>query len=609
MNARGLQLTPFENFKADLVKYMKAENHPNYKEMVEMDIIGRPKVPYYISFSQKLDTTWLNLFWSKEDEDDNVYCDKFFRFFYRYIATKYYLEVKKDAAAQEFRPKRDADWDFLWSASPKQSLMSRKVYLGFACYQKIFDKFPVCIKHIELVLDVLCREDIQSFLASQLAAPWNVAIRRAFFEEDYTLQDAVMFGGITEFIEAAQGNINLTELKHWIRVIWNTTENQLYQNVNEMVSTVRNLSEIIRMPGATANVYGTLSSLTDRNDYSRSLREEIKKANIIISYQDDDWETAFIEAESHPFFKGAIGYILFAKLPDNADAFRHRTSIIGGMFDMKGIVPKLREEHLLIMAMIRQLNTSEKMGLGNDGRINLSITEGYDTLNHLKAVLIEKKAIQKLLCQIGDLPTTEGAITALQQIMNTDVSFDCTVGDDKLKDKIARAYKRLAYDKKLYDFIRDEEDATHILEFTYLDKAHYAINKKRSWYSRLFVESERNIVIPELIDSLGYELADVNQASTYAKYGDYFGYDVWLKKQVTQHKELCIKFSRGDSIDFMVFEPSEKLLDKYPVKVNDNGWASLRHINYQTKEKDYETICQMIGELEKSIISSEAVTE
>ena len=608
MNARGLQLTPFENFKADLVKYMKDENNPNYKEKVEMDIIGRPKAPYYIHFSQKLDAKWLNLFWSKDDEDNNVYCDKFFRFFYRYVATKYYLEVKKEASAQEFRPKRDEDWDFLWGTSPRQSSTSQKVYLGFALYQKIFDAFPTYIKHIELILDVLCREEMQSFLTSELAAPWNMSIHRVFFAEEYTLQDAVMFGGITEFIEASQGNINLVELKHWIRVIWNTTENQLYQNVNEMVSTVRNLSEIIRVPGATSDVYGTLSMLTDRNDYPRSLREEIKKANIIVTHEDDDWETAFIEAESHPFFKGAVSYILFG-LPDKADAFRHRASVIGGMFDAKGIVPRLREEHLLIMAMIRQLNTSDKMGLGNDGSINISITEGYDTLNHLKAVLIEKKAIQEMLCRIGDLPTIEDAVTALQQIARADVSFDCTVGDDRLKGKITRAYKRLANDKKLYDFICDGEDATHILEFTYLDKCHYAVNKKRSWYNKLFIESERNLIIPELIHSSGYELEDKNQENSYDRYGDYFGYDVRLKKQITPHRELYLNFHRGDRIDFMVFEPDERLVAMCEAKVSDDGWILLHRIDYQTKEDDYQRICDDIRQIEAKIIISEQEAE
>lgn len=607
MNARGLQLTPFENFKADLVKFMKDERNPNYKEEVEMNIIGRPKAPYYISFSQKLDAQWLNLFWSKNDEDNNVYCDKFFRFFYRYMASKYYLIVKGDASAQEFRPKRDDIWDFLWSTSQKQSSTINKIYLGFTNYQTIFEAHPEFIKNIEIILDVLCTDELQSLFASELSAPWNRNVYRTFFEEEYKLQDAVMFCGITEFIEAAQDDIDLSELKHWIRIIWNTTENQLYQNVNEVVSTARNLSEIIRTKGATKDVYGTLAKLVSRNDYPRSLREEIKKANIIISNPNEDWETAFIEAESHPFFRGAIGYFLFAHQPKSPEEFRHRTSILGKMFDAKGITPKFREEHILIMAMIRQLNSPEKMGLANDGFVSLSITEGYDTLNHLKSVLIEKKAIQDMLCKIGDMRSIEDAISELNHIVKSDVSFNCTINDDNIKGKMHRAFNRLAYDKKLYDFIRDKEDATHIMEFTYLDRQHYAVNKKRSWYCKFFIESEKNLIIPELINKSGYELNDSNQIDSYNEYGDYFGYEVCLKKQVTEHKELRIDFYRGDQIEYFVFEPNEILLQKYPnAKVQDNGWVQLRQMYYQSKEKDLKYIIETIESIEKAIVESES---
>ena len=601
MNARGLQLTPFENFKADLVKYMKNEKNSHYKENVKLDIIGRPEAPYYISFSQKMDSKWLNLFWSKQDEDSSTYCDKFFRFFYRYFSTKYFLEVRKDMNAMDFRPNRDEIWDFLWTLSQTQSSSMNKTYLGFTHYQTILDLHPEYIQQIELILDTLCKDEIKDLLDEALHAPWDKTWHRCFFEEDYGLQDAVLFGAITEFIEVSQGNIKLEELKHWIRIVWNTIENQLYRNINELVSTVRNFSEIIHTSGATDHVYTTLATFIEKKDYPRSLREEIKKAVMIVKQPNQQWETAFIQAEKHPFFRGAIGYFLFAIEPKSAEQFRHRAEMIGSLFDDKGIASEFRKDHLLMMAMIRQLNTPDKMGIKSDGTVNLSITENVDKLNHLKSLLIDKSAIHELLCRIGDLPTLNDIVQELQQIVSEDIEFECEREGNDLYGKITRAFRRLASDKKLYDFIRDEEDSNHILEFMFLDRWHYAVNKKRSWYSKFFIESERNLIIPALIEQEGYQLEEASQKRTYKDYGDYFGYDVWVQKTIVPGKVLHINFCRGDIIDFCLYEPSEAILQHFDVETDDNGWAQLCRINYATKAHDYKRIVKKIHDIENII--------
>ena len=250
--------------------------------------------------------------------------------------------------------------------------------------------------------------------------------------------------------------------------------------------------------------------------------------------------------------------------------------------------------------MIRQLNSPEKMGISKDGTINISITERYDTLNHLKSVLIEKEAIQKMLCTIGDLPSVDDAFAALQCIMKSDVSFDeSSVANNYLKGKLSRAFKRLAYDKKLYDFIENEEDATHILEFTFLDKLHYAVNKRRSWYRKLFIESERNLIIPMIL-KLGYSLEDVNEKEVFEKYGDYFGYDVWLSKALENGCILQLKFYRGDGVEFYINKPTEDILNLFSVKEDDNGRFMLLKMTYQTQEDDYQLITNAINKIENA---------
>lgn len=72
MNARGLQLTPFENFKADLVGYMK----PLYTEQVTMTLsnLGR-SVPCWLNFSSLIDGKWTNLFWERQTDSLKHFCN------------------------------------------------------------------------------------------------------------------------------------------------------------------------------------------------------------------------------------------------------------------------------------------------------------------------------------------------------------------------------------------------------------------------------------------------------------------------------------------------------------------------------------------------------
>ena len=52
MNARGLPLTPFENFKSDLIKYMKSEDR--YQTDTTIGSIQKHKLQYYLAFASKL---------------------------------------------------------------------------------------------------------------------------------------------------------------------------------------------------------------------------------------------------------------------------------------------------------------------------------------------------------------------------------------------------------------------------------------------------------------------------------------------------------------------------------------------------------------------------
>ena len=84
MNARGKNLTPFENFKADLLGYIKKFS----------EVSGDVKL--YRDFSKKLDNDWLDIFWNaaknKKNEQKTAFMDKnYFSFVNRFVINRWYL--------------------------------------------------------------------------------------------------------------------------------------------------------------------------------------------------------------------------------------------------------------------------------------------------------------------------------------------------------------------------------------------------------------------------------------------------------------------------------------------------------------------------------------
>ena len=79
MNARGKQLTPFENFKADLIGYVEqqAKENEEWKKLLDA----------YRGIPILLDTDWMDIFWKNKSENyeiDEIYYAFLNRFFWNY---------------------------------------------------------------------------------------------------------------------------------------------------------------------------------------------------------------------------------------------------------------------------------------------------------------------------------------------------------------------------------------------------------------------------------------------------------------------------------------------------------------------------------------------
>lgn len=580
MNARGLQLTPFENFKADLVKFMKRSDMTLFQDLVEMDIIGRPLAPYYLNFSQKLDNRWLNLFWHKEDKTGRDYCTRYFRFFYRYFASKCFLDYQKDLTAQEFRPKSEGTaWNFFWELSPLQD----KTYFGFTFYEKMLEHNPEYIKSIECILDWFSIPDNLKLLEEELVAPWDSNEKWHLLEDKYRLPDAVLFTAICEYIERSVDNFNAMNFRRWLRIVRNAINDELFRNVDRFVSLSRNFSRLLDIDGATDNIYKAISTLSDVKDLPRNLREAIKKASIIVSNPSQDWEPIFIAAENHPFFAGSIDFLLH-NLPDNPAAFDHRASIVGKMFDAEGMTDVSKLNSRLIRAFVRQLNTWEDLR-------DSTITERRDKDNHLRAFLLEKPKVATFLCNLGDMESLDAAFDFIDSFVDTEPEIDLSTPSLFTDDNpfLERAYTRLCVDTKIYQFIRDVEAAGQdkFLDFMWRNND-YVIHRRRSWWDRIYLGTDRRYAIKRLLE-LGFSfwIDQESELDFFNRYGDVYEPDgaIWMFKTYGKDHNFWVHLFHDGIIKLDVETDDDTMCNLFE-NLSEDGEENLCFEQFEMYDRD-----------------------
>lgn len=608
MNARGLQLTPFENFKADLTKLLKDESIPEYIKEVKMDIAGHPMVPYYLSISQKIDNRWLDIFWEKSDADGREYCDRFFRFFYRFFTTKFFLEIQKDLKAEAFRPKKQPDseeskiWKFLWDLSPEQD----KNYLGFKYYDSFFRFNPGYMNEIEHILDIFSTPEYLKIIMEESVYPWDndKKYQAEFFEARYQHSDAVYFATVCEYIKRSTA-FDVDNFKRWMRVVRNIVENQLFRNVDEVVRVVRRLVQILELPDAMTNIYKALASDTPKDRDSRSLKEEMQKAVIIFNDQSQDWETAFSKAELHPFFRGSIGFML-ENLPQTVDAFNHRFDILSQLFDHNGMTDHAKRDHCLIRSMVRLLNSKNLLN-------KTALTEREDTTHHLKVLMLEKEPIRKFMSKLGDFANIEDVVNHLNSFSNSQlVEFPIDAESLIATGQAAhfvRAFNRLCLDGRPFDFIQFvemENGKDKYVEVSFRDN-NIALGRPGSWYNWLFIGNYRSEIINELLN-IGYVVEDKHKVNDYTLYGDYTGFRVWLDKPFGNGQKLTLEFIQSGKARFLYRSDDSIAMKIFPEAVDhetwaNDGWRIICELNGAEMD-DLSAIIAKGEEIEKSLLEA-----
>ncbi|MGZ4098457.1 MAG: DUF262 domain-containing protein [Bacteroidia bacterium] len=284
MNARGKELTHFENFKANFEQLVQK------KELdLESSIVK--------NLSLKMDTVWTDLFWKYKNQKTNLFDDEIANFIRIIIANNFALRTQSESDFENLSLLVGDENSADYNERPKQ--------IDFYKYEDLDSLDRKCISDIVRTFDLLSNgtEKIKKFLSDNSLLDEEILFAKAIRNSlNYT--ERVQIFALHQFLIFSDSQSNIEE---WMRVVRNLSENTIYNNVEEYARDIKAVSTLIPHSNDILP-HLTIPTNKIRGFNSSQIEEEQVKAILIT--KNDSWKTAVVNIENHGYFKGQIGFIL-----------------------------------------------------------------------------------------------------------------------------------------------------------------------------------------------------------------------------------------------------------------------------------------------------------
>ncbi len=453
MNARGKQLTEFENFKADLQDWMK--KHARELNLGKQRYAGRD-LPYDIFFIGKIDNEWSQIFWNIVKDSENKNFDPhFLSFFYKYLLNEYVLRYRgnnRDIDKQE---------DFA-------GLSQKGGYTGFSLFEKCLTKETV--ENLVVLLNKLCGYFDE--ITEGCQPVWfKYGERFDFLTRDLELKDRAVFCAAVLYL--VKKDFDRQAFSQWMRVVWNIAENS---DIDSWAVAAGVMQTFFKLSNYSDDIYKALADDTlTAGLQSVAVAEERQKAGLIL--RDPAWLPLFRRAEAHPFFKGSVSFLI----PDDESVkgFEHNIETAEAIFDSNGIAPKYRDDgHIFLRALI-----SRYQALSD---IKYHIADTDEKEHGLKKMLSSDNVVRLAVREWFSLPEESDIMAKLKEEVAKDSPIPVIDND---------------FDKKLHEALYKRTDLINWMQENNATryKDNY-ISRPNSFYDWIFVWGYRNEIICELLN-------------------------------------------------------------------------------------------------------------
>ncbi|NLI37096.1 MAG: DUF262 domain-containing protein [Bacteroidales bacterium] len=319
MNARGEQLSSFENLKADLLGYIREQAKIESSVQSTWKSFLDPKS----GFPMLLDNNWTDIFWENKNNEcciDEIYFAFINRFFFNELV------VKTPASLKEL--KGSTIFEYLYGKDPlvkldsddnnaKENIDDGKIaYTGIETYkyaikadenysynkdykdegafipldslQSLFnilshyDAFCKSISDKDKIKDFFeSRRDgndaknfIPTYNKENIIKNW--AGDDIWAVNNITQKERIVFLSICKFFEIKEIDDKdakdiIDEFKRWMRIVWNIIDNTNIDTIDAMVSILRLINELAQICCSNGSVYLNLSKATHSEDRQASI--------------------------------------------------------------------------------------------------------------------------------------------------------------------------------------------------------------------------------------------------------------------------------------------------------------------------------------------------
>lgn len=374
MNARGKQLTSFENFKADLIGYItnQAEDEPvraEWKKLLDPES-GIPIM---------LDTEWTDIFW-KNRSNDNRIDEIYFAFINRYFlqelicAKKNQTDLysadnleKENGVFRHLYGEKGDDSQLQYSGLDKYLFNDGKAipFYFFTSLRKTLNNLKPNLSGCKFFGDCC----INTYFPTWVDSKFEFIPKYDETSNITTLgqKERVVFLAVCRYFE--KGAFDSISFKRWMRVVWNIVENSGIETIPAMIGAMRLIDELAKHSHDIYNFLSNPQLQVESNFAQEQIAEEIAKAKqIILNKKDNNCgfsEDDILYAEKQPLLKGCIS-VLFEN--DNCEtisfgqSLQERTNLLEDLWK--------QNDYSLVKVLISQYDKEKP-----DGKIPLIRTE------------------------------------------------------------------------------------------------------------------------------------------------------------------------------------------------------------------------------------------
>ena len=581
MNARGKQLTDFENFKADFIGWMKnhkvhicSSSPENCRDpqcspfMVNVDYHNR-KMPYYMCISQKMDNEWADMFWqitkhyNTEEKDGNgnlvhksgkLVDPLFMRFFYRYFLN---FQIGN---SEEPAKKIEENSVFKYFYDVQSSLVEYESFDNF-----LINISYEAVRNIDKVFDIVCQH--HKIIREDISPTWE-SRDWMFYDKDINLQQRIAFFATTIFIEI-NDDFEPKKYKDWMRFVWNIIVDPDIRSVPAMINAMKFIKELSK---GSSDIIDFLCNYNDEvKQFKVQFEEETIKAKLIKTVGDDSYEKAIIEAESHKLFKGNIRFLLIDDENTSFVDFGKNKEIAFDIFENNDLNDKKPENYLPIRAIL---------GKAEDIKLSIDLSNGsFDNWRFL----INSTLMDSLRNLIDDIKNNQ------DNSKSTQTKMEDICKNYQRKESLFWVYPLVHWiGEKGETLLGNYSDTQKIELYNYYgwdsDNVYLYYGKQwnSSWNNNILLSNYRNEIVAALIQNK--EISYLGSDWTNIQNQYFRGWDIRLfRKTKINNEEIEFEYLFDRHFLRIGIRESEDLKSKISniiIEEKEEGWIYQKKYDY-----------------------------